>query len=386
MIRYLMKNNFKLMLRNKWVLATMLLGPVLVIALLSSAFGDMMASFESADEVRTGYRISENSVFANYMEEIKSAGETAGVLFENYPDGDVESLMEQNELAGFLVFGEEGYTLYKSADDEVSGKTLEYFMDQVEKQMAQQTLNAMFPQKEQGEDTRETQEEDAQEEDAQKEEAQKGRDLPIKKLAFMPAVDAKNYYGIIEVVYFTWLGIASLAGILSGEMKNGIGKRFQVTALSETKLYLAKWIPAVLATICEMTVTILLVTVLFGISWGNLLMTVLVLLVTIMGSIAFGMLLWTICRNLAVTVVALFTVVWFMGFFGGSFETYLFSSFSESVKSLSPIYHINRTLVEYSCMGKSDYTASSISYMIGIMVVCTMLSVFISKVRKEGRA
>lgn len=381
MIRYLMKNNFKLMLRNKWVLATMLLGPVLVIALLSSAFGDMMASFESADEFRTGYRISENSVFADYMEEIRSAGETAGVLFENYPDGDVESLMEQNELAGFLVFEEEGYTLYKSADDEVSGKTLEYFMDQVEKQMAQQTLNAMFPQEEQSEDTKE-----AQEEDAQKEEAQKGRDLPIKKLAFMPAVDAKNYYGIIEVVYFTWLGIASLAGILSGEMKNGIGKRFQVTALSETKLYLAKWIPAVLATICEMTVTILLVTVLFGISWGNLPMTILVLLVTIMGSIAFGMLLWTICRNLAVTVVALFTVVWFMGFFGGSFETYLFSSFSESVKSLSPIYHINRTLVEYSCMGKSDYTVSSISYMIGIMVVCTLLSVFISKVRKEGRA
>lgn len=376
MIRYLMKNNFKLMLRNKWVLATMLLGPVLVIALLSSAFGDMMASFESADEFRTGYRISENSVFADYMEEIKSAGETAGILFENYPDGDVESLMEQNDLAGFLVFEEEGYTLYKSADDEVSGKTLEYFMDQVEKQMAQQTLNTMFPQKEQREDTRE----------AQEEEAQKGRDLPIKKLAFMPAVDAKNYYGIIEVVYFTWLGIASLAGILSGEMKNGIGKRFQVTALFETKLYLAKWIPAVLATICEMTVTILLVTVLFGISWGNLPMTILVLLVTIMGSIAFGMLLWTICRNLAVTVVALFTVVWFMGFFGGSFETYLFSSFSESVKSLSPIYHINRTLVEYSCMGKSDYTASSISYMIGIMVVCTLLSVFISKVRKEGRA
>lgn len=386
MIRYLMKNNFKLMLRNKWVLATMLLGPVLVIALLSSAFGDMMASFESADEFRTGYRISENSVFADYMEEIKSAGETAGVLFENYPDGDVESLMEQNDLAGFLVFGEEGYTLYKSADDEVSGKTLEYFMDQVEKQMAQQTLNTMFPQKEQREDTRETQEEDAQEEDAQKEEAQKGRDLPIKKLAFMPAVDAKNYYGIIEVVYFTWLGIASLAGILSGEMKNGIGKRFQVTALSETKLYLAKWIPAVLATICEMTVTILLVTVLFGISWGNLPMTILVLLVTIMGSIAFGMLLWTICRNLAVMVVALFTVVWFMGFFGGSFETYLFSGFSESVKSLSPIYHINRTLVEYSCMGKSDYTTSSILYMVGIMVVCTLLSVFISKIRKEGRA
>lgn len=365
MIRYLMKNNFKLMLRNKWVLATMLLGPVLVIALLSSTFGDMMASFEGVDEVRTGYRVSENSVFANYMGEISSAGEAAGILFENYPDGDVESLMEQNDLAGFLVFQEEGYILYKSGEDEVSGKTLEYFMEQVEKQMEGQVLDAMFPQEKQ-EGT--------------------GIDLPEQELDFMPAVDAKNYYGIVEVVYFAWLGIASAAGILSGEMKNGIGKRFQVTALSETKQYLAKWFPAVLATICEMTVTFLLVTVLFGISWGNLPMTVLVLLVTILGSVAFGMFLWTICQNLAVTVVALFIAVWFMGFFGGSFETYLFSGFSESVKSLSPIYHVNRALVEYSCMGKSDYTVSSISYMAGIMVVCTLLSVLISRVRKERRA
>lgn len=31
MIRYLIKNNFKLMLRNKCVLAMMLIGPILVI-------------------------------------------------------------------------------------------------------------------------------------------------------------------------------------------------------------------------------------------------------------------------------------------------------------------------------------------------------------------
>lgn len=374
MIRYLIKNNFKLMLRNKWVLATMLLGPVLVIALLSSAFGDMMASFEGAEEVRTGYRVSESSIFADGMEEIKSAGETAGILFENCPDGDVESLMEQNDLAGFLMFEEDGYTLYKSAEDEVAGKTLEYFMEQVENQMAEQALNAIVPTENESAVT------------TQEKQKETGIDLPVKKLAFMPAIDAKNYYGITEVVYFLWLGIASAAGILSSEMKNGIGKRFQVTALSEIKLYLAKWIPAVLATVCEITVTILLVTVLFGISWGNLPMTTLVLLVTIMGAIALGMLLWSICKNLAVTVVALFTVVWFMGFIGGSFETYLFSSFSESVKSLSPIYHVNRVLVEYSCMGKSDYTVSSISYMVGITVVCTLLSIFVSKVRKEGRA
>lgn len=54
MIRYLIKNNFKLMLRNKWTLAVMVLGPIMVIAILSSAFGDLLKSYEGVDEFKTG--------------------------------------------------------------------------------------------------------------------------------------------------------------------------------------------------------------------------------------------------------------------------------------------------------------------------------------------
>lgn len=363
MIRYLIKNNFKLMLRNKWVLACMLIGPILTIAMLSSAFEDMMSSYENVEEFKVGYRVSEKSVFADSIEEITDAGKTAGIQFANYPDGDPESLMAQNDLAGFLVFDGEEYTLYESADYETEGQTLEYFMVQVEKQAARQIENNMFPQ---GEEENIT--------------------LPIQELEFMPAIDSKDYYGIIEVVYFIWCGIVSVAGVLSSEKKNGISKRFQVAAMSETKLYFSRWIPAVLTTICQIAATIFLATVLFGISWGNIPLTVVVLLVTVMGAMAFGLLLYAICRNLAVTIVALFTLVWFMGFFGGSFETYMFSSMPDSMKNLSPIYHVNRALVEYSCMGKSDYTISCILYMIGITIVCTVLAVLINTIRKKGRA
>ena len=41
MIRYLIKNNFKLMFRNTWSVVVMLLGPILVIAVLSSAFSEL---------------------------------------------------------------------------------------------------------------------------------------------------------------------------------------------------------------------------------------------------------------------------------------------------------------------------------------------------------
>lgn len=361
MIRYLIKNNFKLMLRNKCVLAMMLIGPILVIALLSSAFEDMMASYETADEFKAGYCMSEGSIFEDDIDAIKSAGKEAGIEFENYPDGDEKSVMEQNNLAGFIAFDKENYTVYESADYENEGKVLEYFMEQIESQASTQVLNGMFGQ---GEEIK----------------------LPMQKVKFMPAIEAKNYYGIIEVVYFIWCGIISVAAVLSSEKKNGIEKRFEVSGISQIGLYFAKWIPAVLTTICETAVTVLLTVLLFGISWGSHPAIIFILFVAILGALAFGMLMYAIFNNLAVTVVALFTAVWFMGFLGGSFETYMFSTTPDSLKNLSPIYHVNRALVEYSCMGSSDYAMSSILYMSAIAVVCSILTIIINLVRKKGRA
>ena len=59
MIRYLIKNNFKLMFRNTWSVVVMLLGPVLVIAVLSSAFSELMKSYKGVGEFVVGYRMQE---------------------------------------------------------------------------------------------------------------------------------------------------------------------------------------------------------------------------------------------------------------------------------------------------------------------------------------
>lgn len=363
MIRYMIKNNCKLMLRNRWVLVTMLLGPILVIAALSSAFGEMMTSYEAVEEYTVGYRMGETSVFAPYMDAVREAGEENGISFVQYPDGEPEELMRQNELAGFLVLGEDTYTVYESADYPVEGAGLEYFMGQVERQMEQRALQMLSPS-----------------------EAQEDITLPVRTLEFMPAIDAGNYYGIIEVVYFLWVGVISAAGILASEKKYGINRRFQVTAVSESGMYLAKWMPSVVITAGETALTMVLSSALFGVRWGNLPLTALVLMLGAMGAVALGLFLYALCRNLAVMVVALFTLVWFMGFAGGSFETYMYSSLPEGLKLISPIYHVNRALVEYSCMGRSDYTVSSVLYMSGITIVCTLLAVGINTIRKKGRA
>lgn len=363
MIRYLIKNNFKLMFRNKWVIAAMVFGPIFVIATLSSAFQDLMKSYDGVEAFRTGFRIETGSIWEKSIETMKEAGKEAGIVFVEYPEGEPKELIEKNDLAGFVILSKEAYTVYESADYAVEGMTLEYFMDRCVKEGETQALQMIIP-------------------DMEQEKIQ----FPVEKLDFMPSVDSKDYYGIIEIVYFTWMSIICASGVLTGEKKNGIERKFQVTPISNAKLYFSKWISIVLVMVIEIGIAILVTSFLFGIHWGNPLLSALVLLLLIMASAAFGLMLYYLCHNLAVTVVVLFTSVWFMGFFGGSFETYMFSSTPDAIKNASPIYHVNRALVEYSCMGHSTYTNSCIVYMSVIIIICSGIAILADTLRKRGRA
>lgn len=96
MIRYLIKNNFKLMFRNTWSILIMLLGPILIIAVLSSAFSELMKSYEGVDTFTVGYRteVTDNAM----LEATKIAGEEAGILFYEYPEGEIKDIMQKMSL------------------------------------------------------------------------------------------------------------------------------------------------------------------------------------------------------------------------------------------------------------------------------------------------
>lgn len=357
MIRYLIKNNFKLMFRNTWSVAVMLLGPILVIAVLSSAFSELMKSYEGVDEFTVGYRIQEadNSI----IEATKIAGEEAGILFFEYPEGEIKDVMEKNELSGFVEFAEDKYTVYTSAYYEVEGITLEYFMNKV----TNEGLNASLQIKEQAKIV-----------------------LPVEQLKYMPAIDSVDYYGIIYIVYFCWCGMICATGVLSNEKKYGIIRRFQVSNISESQNFFGKFIPIVLTVTGGMAIATIITVLLYDIHWGNPFLSTVIVFLMIVAGTALGMMLYNISDSLVITIILQFTIVWFMGFFGGSFETYMFSSTSDLLKQLSPIYHGNRALVELSCMGESSYVASTVIYSLAITVICSIIAIFAGYVRKRGKA
>lgn len=362
MIRYLIKNNFKLMFRNTWILIIMITGPVLVIAILSSAFSELMKSYEGVDEFSVGYRVEKDSPLSGYIESIKEAGKENGIIFYEYPEGDPKTVIENNELAGFAEFTEDAYVLYQSADYETEGTVLEYFLGKVMSEGINMSLQMMNQ---------------AAEVDVK---------LPVQQLKFMPAIDSKDYYGIIYIVYFCWCGMICATSVLSNEKKYGIERKFQVSDLSDFQLYMSKLVPITLTVSLGMAAAVLITVLLFGIHWGNALISTVIVFMMILAGASFGMMLYNISNNLVITVVVLFTAVWFMGFFGGSFETYMFSSMPDIAKQLSPIYHGNRALVELSCMGHSEYIASAAGYSFAITVVCSAAAVLAGSIRKRGRA
>lgn len=362
MIRYLIKNNFKLMFRNTWSLITMLIGPILVISILSSAFSELMKSYDGMDEFAVGYRVEKNSPLSGYIELIKEAGKENGIIFYEYPEGEPKTVMENNDLAGFAEFTEDSYVLYQSADYEVEGITLEYFLSRVMNEAVKASLQMMS----------QTAETDVK--------------LPVQLLEFMPAIDAKDYYGIIYIVYFCWCGIICATGVISNEKKYGIERKFQVSDLSDFQLYMSKMIPITLTVSLEMAAAALITILLFEIQWGNALISAVIVFLMILAGTSFGMMLYYISDSLVITIVVLFTAVWFMGFFGGSFETYMFSSMPAIAKQLSPIYHGNRALVELSCMGHSEYVSSAAGYSLAITAVCSAAAVLAGSIRRRGRA
>ncbi len=357
MIRYLIKNNLKLMFRNTWSVVFMLLGPILVIAVLSSAFSELMKSYERVDEFAVGYRVQdENKVL---LESITAAGAEAGILFYEYPEGDIKDVMAKNELAGFVELAVGEYTVYTSADHEMEGIALEYFMNKVMSAGINASLQV---------------------------EKQQAIVLPVKQLEYMPAIDSVDYYGIIYVVYFVWCGLICATGVLSSEKKYKIARRFQVSAISESKNYLGKMIPTVLTVAVGMGIVAVITVLLYDIHWGNPPLSALIVFMMIAAGVALGLMFYNISNSLVITIILQFAVVWFMGFFGGSFETYMFSRTSDMLKHLSPIYHGNRALVELSCMGESSYVASSIVYSLAITVACSIIAIFAGDVRKRGKA
>ncbi|MCR5214651.1 MAG: ABC transporter permease [Eubacterium sp.] len=367
MIRYLIKNNIKLMLRSPMTVLVYVLGPTIIAAILISAFNSLMESYEGVDNFEVGYRIEAESVFEDYLDSIIESFEDNGIRLVEYKEGDPENMIRKHNLAGFVDFGKEDYKIYEIKDSKVEGHILEYSLTEA----FEEASDAAFLQAVGMEPIEVSSESET--------------DLNVEHPKFVPAINSADYYGIIEIVYFASFSIVCGAAFFSKEKKNKIARRYQVSNISNFKLYLARIISVTAAVSVSLILAISALIALMGVHWGNPGLSVLIVLLLILGTLAMELMLLALTDSMAATVIITFVIVWLWGFFGGSFETYMFSSHSQTLKELSPIYYANRSLVELSCMGHSDYVANSIIISMAMCAAFSVLAVLISKMR-SGRA
>lgn len=355
----IIKNNLKLMLRNKIMIFAVIVSPVLVVAALSNAFHNLLDQAENANEFEVGYQMTENSLFSEYEEILHSQLEEEGISLRKYNGEVPEKIVEDGQVEVFIDFGDEDYHIYGADKNELQVRAIQCVMFLMTENVKAYLNGPPSVQK----------------------------DLEVKELATTETAGAQDYYSIIEVVYFLSLCVIFLSMIIQAEKGNHILARFRVGNAGNAVLYFGKMIPCVLmAWAIQILITGGLVTVMFDVTWGKPLISILILCLEAAAFTAFGMIFMLLFRNMAVSIGSMFMFLWFMGFFGGTYETYMYSSVPDAIKELSPLYYLNRTLVELSTMGESSYLVPCIVYMLVMIIICVPVGILLTGRRKEKNA
>lgn len=355
----LIKNNMKLMFRSKAFLLMMVVMPIIVIALLSSAFKDMMASVREIDPFTVGYRITADSPYQTYLSELKKASAENDVTLIEYPEGEIEKLIKNGTVTAFVDIQDDDYILYQSSEKKAEALITESIFDSFFYQVDANTA-LVKAQMEQGIADIKLLEPDR-------------KTATREVLEVEPMPTSTDYYGIIYIVFWSFCGMMPLAAVISSERKNAIPQRMRVSQMTKTQFYLAKFAPCFLVTFIEMALAWTISALLFNVHWGQLPASVGIILLSTMAAAAIGVFLYQLFSKVVVSVVVGFALTWVLGFFGGSFDPYFYEDFPIMLMKASPIYYVNRTLVEFSTKGYSDYAGTCLIYLIGLILVFGIL-------------
>lgn len=351
----LIKNNLKLIFRNKVMIFLIIASTVLVVAALSNAFHTLLDQAEKSGEFRVGYQLTEDSSFLMYEEMLLSSLESEGISCQKFHGETPSEIVKEGQVEVFIDFSGDDYHIYGGGKNEGQVRSIQFAMFLVT-ESARAALSggtsAFQPE--------------------------------VSELPALKTVGAQDYYSMIEIIYFLSLCVIFLSIIIQAERGNHIQSRFRACNAGSAVLYFGKLISCVLvAWLTQIVITGGLVTVLFDVHWGKPWIIFPLLALEAAAFAAFGMVFFLLFRNMATAIALLFMFLWFSGFVGGTFETYMYSSVPDSIKELSPLYYLNRTIVEYSAMGESRYLLPCVLYMAAILLVCVPLGIFLTGRRKE---
>lgn len=351
------KNNLKLIIRNKALVIGVMLGMILVIAALSNAFHNLLDSAEANADFSVSYQASAGSEMFEEAFTQALSGQDIGYVRINgsLSEDRIEKMISSGETDVFVTVAEDGFKIYGSTKSEIGVRTVQYIIHMIEANTGLMK------------------------------EGKAPRELPeISEIRSPETADAAQYYSKVQLVYFITLASIFIAIIIREERRNKIGLRYKLGSLGKAGIYFSKLIPVtVIALLAQVLTAGGIVTLLFDVKWGNLPLTALILVLTTIAFASFGIIFFQLFKNTALSIGLLFMIIWFCGYSGGTFETYMYSSFPDIIKRMSPLYYVNRSLIELSLNGESRFALPCILILTGIAAVSIPAGIALTA-RKES--
>lgn len=348
----------------------MIVVPIVTIGILSSAFREMMNTTYKVDKFQVGFTSNQDSSYHEMLPKLQTICKTNNILLKEYPEEQghgIHKLLKNETVSVFVDMKDSSYVIYEASNKKTEGAVVESIFSGFFHNMTEaMTLNSYG--KPQG---------------SVKSPSKSSGKVGVEVLAMEPVPSSTDYYGIIYIVYFAWCGLISLLTVITSERKGAIPRRMKVAQMPKWYYYAGKFIPCTLSIFIEVCASMILSFLMYDIHWGKIVTSIVILFLLSMASAAFGIVMFQLFNNVALSIVVGFIIVWVEGFFGGSFQAYMYSFLPQKLVDSSPIYYINRTLVEFSTKGYSDYAGRCFGSLIGMIVVFGFLGILLMNRKME---
>ena len=379
MLLTLVKNNMKLILRDKISFMFLCVFPVILILILSSAFSSTLGKTVELEEFSVGYSIKEGSDIANYFPAFKEQFRANGIILKPMDQKDGAWAVADGELASYLVLEDDQYTLYNKEGIDIHAMVFEssfkgsmYLYDSIKSMREYMLQNEVIPTEE---IIKKMKSLDSQ---------QQVSFVKKQHIEVDPVPTAQDYYGIVQIVFIIWFSVSSVVQLASGEKRNKISNRIRLTNVKPIILFMGRFIPNILATCVQVGIALGVSTLLLKVNWGDhLFLSGGILLLQVIAISALGTMFTIVIKNSTIINMFMYIGAFVFGFIGGSFQVYMYNFVSEEIVRLSPLYYLNRTLVELSTKGSSDYLGITLVMLLLITILSVTIGLCYMYTRRE---
>jgi ABC-2 type transport system permease protein len=363
-----LKNELKIQLRDKVSLVMLIAFPIILIFILSSAFGSMMNNKFELSPFSVGYSISLKSPIAGSMDEIEKSLKDVKITLVKLDRTAAMKEISNNKLAGYVEFTDTGYKFYSNDNTSIDAGIFSSVLQSISYQTGTYTELAKVL---------------AQYRAAPPAQATL---FTVEKLPALPFPSALTYYGIVMLISVLCFAATNPSGSIHQNRINNINKRVALTRINPYAVFFGKVVCTTISSIIQISVTILCLVFLLKVNFGSrypIVIGMILLFAVVVNSV--GIMLGYLLKNMAVTRTIIFALSFFLSYFGGCYVQYVYVAGSMlSLMQKDPLYYINRSLVELATRGSSSFTPTALIIM-GSTILGSLLIGGVAFSRREGR-